>query len=173
MKFVNLDPNPFYLWKHYPYQFHELAFGRESEVYVHKDGWLEVTVPMHEGAVAWRLKNKIRDYAGDKRRLYNYSSLRLEYLRETIAWLGERGEVYLVRLPVHNELYKIGDDLVPQFDSLMQSLEPLTSGYYNMAADSTDYQFIDGNHLYKDAAELASRRVAEFVGQTSLNKMKQ
>ncbi len=170
MKHVNLHPNVFYLWKHYSFKWYELAFGRETNVFVHKDGWLEVDISMEPKGVAWLLKRKIMDYSEKRRPLYNYSSLRVEYLKETIEWLNERGDVYLVHLPVHDKLYEIGDDLVPQFDSLMYALEPMTEGYYNMTPDSADYRYVDGNHIYRESGKLASRRVAEFVLKQSERK---
>jgi len=173
MKHVNLHPNIFYLWKHYPFQWYKLAFGRETNRYIHQDGWMEVTIEMNPEAVAWRLRRKIIDYSEKKRPLYNYSSLRYAYLKETIGWLNERGDVYLVRLPEHDQVYRIGDNLVPRFDSLMNALGPLTKGYYNMTPDSTSYQYVDGNHLYRESAEHASRRVAEFVKRATRKMEKQ
>lgn len=163
MRFVNLKPNPFYFLKNYNYSLLRVMTQAPRQTFLHDDGWLEVTVKMDTTNYGKRYRHKIRDY---KKNLvnYNYSTLRVEYLRETVEWLNERGEVYLVRLPVDPMLYAIGNEQVPVFDSIMQSLEPISEGYWDMNRDTTvQYQTTDGNHLHKDGGEKASREVADWI----------
>lgn len=163
MRFVNLKPNPFYFLKNYNYNLLRVLESREDQTFLHDDGWLEVDVNMDSTEYINRFKYKIKEYNKNLIK-YNYSSLRVEYLQETIEWLEERGDVYLVRLPVQPEVYAIGNEQVPAFDSIMNALEPLTKGYIDMNRDtSVIYQTTDGNHLYKDEAWKASLALARWM----------
>lgn len=163
MPFVNLKPNPFYFLKNYNYSLLRMMEQQPRRTFLHDDGWLEVTVKMDTTSYGKRYRQKIRDYTKNLKK-YNYSTLRVSYLEETVAWLNERGKVYLVRLPVAPRLYEIGNEKVPVFDSLMHTLAPFSEGYLDMNLDTTvTYQTIDGNHLYKPSGKDASLRVARWI----------
>ena len=163
MHFVNLKPNPFYFLKNYNYSLLRMLEQAPKPVFLHDDGWLEVNVKMDTTSYGKRYRYKIKDYRKNLIK-YNYSTLRVSYLRETVEWLNERGKVYLVRLPVDPVLYEIGNEQVPVFDSIMQALSPVSEGYLDMNLDTTvQYQTTDGNHLYKESGRDASLTVANWI----------
>lgn len=163
MAFVNLKPNPFYFLRNYNYSLLRMLEQPPRRTFLHDDGWLEVTVKMDTTSYGKRYRQKIRDYTKNLKK-YNYSTLRVRYLEETVAWLNERGKVYLVRLPVAPKLYGIGNEKVPVFDSIINTLAPISEGYLDMNVDTTaTYQTVDGNHLYKAAGKKASLRVARWI----------
>ncbi len=163
MSFVNLKPNPFYFLRNYNYSLLRMLEQQPRQTFLHDDGWLEVTVKMDTTSYGKRYRQKVRDYTKNVKK-YNYSTLRVSYLEETVSWLNERGKVYLVRLPVAPKIYALGNENVPVFDSIINSLAPISEGYFDMNKDSSaTYQTIDGNHLYKPDGERASLEVAHWI----------
>ena len=135
---------------------------------LHDDGWLELFIPMDSIAVKNRIKHKINAYRKNSIS-YRYSSKRFEYLKKTIIFLKEHGNVYLVRLPVYSEMQIIENEFMPNFDSLVQDLSKnYEVPYVNFTRDSTKYKFIDGNHLYKESSKTLSIKLAKYICE--LNK---
>ena len=139
--------------------------GKES-LLLHKDGWLEVSVSMDSAEVRKRIEKKIKEYETKEVPHFHLSSVRYDYLEKTIELFRKHGDVFLVRLPVHARMKYIEDSVCPQFDSLMNRLtERNNIPYLNYINDNADYEYTDGNHLYKDSG----RRLSEKIGQYMLN----
>lgn len=163
MSFVNLKPNPFYFFKNYNYSLLRMLEKQPRQGFLHDDGWLEIAVKMDTTSYGKRYRQKVKEYRKNLIK-YNYSTLRVSYLEETVRWLDTQGDVYLVRMPVDPIMYDVANELVPSFDSVVQTLAPFSEGYLDMNLDTTaQYQTIDGNHLYKDAGREASREVARWM----------
>lgn len=160
-RFVNLNPNIPYLFNFYDEHYFQLIKPTSSN-FLHLDGWLEVNVPMDTISISERRKNKVAHY---REALPNYklSSLRADYLKKTIQFLKTHGDVYLVRLPVHSEIIQIESELMPEFDSIMSTITPMANGYLDMTMRNNDFQYTDGNHLYKDAGSEVSKIIAEWM----------
>ena len=168
-KYVNLNPNLFYLVKSYgePYINIIRKWNTTTALNLHQDGWLEVDAPMDSVHVAKSLEAKLAFYRKNYLPAYKFSDLRLNYLAKIITYLQEHGKVYLVRLPVHQMMFTIEDELMPDFD---EKIKDITMDgnipYLNFRLLKNEYQYVDGNHLYKASGKQVSAIVAEWVVQS-------
>lgn len=163
-KWVNMNPNFPYLIDNNAGEYYKLIKPvRDSSMFLHEDGWLEVSVPMDTASVSRRTGNRIKSYRSDNLPMYKFSQTRLEYLQRTINLLKEHGNVYLVRLPVHPLMLDIEMELMPDFNDKIQHLIVQTSGYYDMMPLNNEFSYTDGNHLYKDSGKLVSRKICKWI----------
>ena len=82
-----------------------------------------------------------------------FSTLRFIYLKKTISFLKTRGTVYLVRFPMCSGMRELENDYIPYFDSLITDLAiRYNVRYFNFVSNPDDYDYTDGNHLYKTSA---------------------
>jgi hypothetical protein len=160
-KIVNMKPNIFYLIQSYEAPLKSLLnINRNSGEFLHDDGWLEVTVPMDSDAVSERSNRRILDYRTNYLPNYKFSEVRWKYLLKTIEFLEDHGDVYLVRMPVPESMLEIEKELMRDFDDRIATLG---RPYRNFTTVPDDYQYIDGNHLFKGSGEKVSRDVAEWI----------
>ncbi len=169
IKNVSLNPNIFYLLHYYQKPlYHLFTDDTTSGIFLHRDGWLEITIPMDSASISLRIEQKIKYYRNDNLPRYKFSAVRFNYLLKTIVFLKTHGTVYLVRLPVHPQMSKIEDELMPGFDNKINSLAlNMNVSYKNFKAMSGNYQFVDGNHLYKSSAGKVSAEIAEWINGMS------
>lgn len=160
---VNSNPNFTYLLHNLKGRYNELLFQKKSGLYLHDDGWLEVTVNMDSITVNKRIADRVEMYRTNNLPYYHFSSLRLDYLKNTIEFLNHHGEVYLVRLPIHPDMMAIDNQLMPDFDNKIQNIVPLTKGYYDMTKLNNDFSYTDGNHLYKESGVIVTRMIAQWI----------
>lgn len=168
MKWVNSNPNFEYLIKNLSYSDYKKLFStqKDSILYLHKDGWLEVSVPMDSVSVQERLESKLKEYREKNLSKYHFSELRLDYLKQTIEYLNPYAEVFLVRLPVHPDFFKLEKELIPDFDEKIENLTKLTNTFYwDMNSAHLDYDYVDGNHLYKKSGEKVSREIGKWINE--------
>lgn len=161
--FVNMNPNPFYLINNYDGKLFTIFTEDMSYMKLQKDGWLEVTINMDSSSVNSRTEAKLKTYRERNLIIFKYSDLRLKYLEKTIKFLNSYGHVYLVRLPVHKQMMEIENELMPEFDDLIQGLVPSTSGYLDMTLDNKKYNYIDGNHLHKESGKTVSEKIGLWI----------
>lgn len=162
---VDMKPNFFYVLQSYDKPLYNLfSDNKTSGVYLHPDGWLEVTVPMDSISVAERLKQKLADYQNNNLPNYKFSSVRMRYLIKTIEFLKSHGKVYLVRLPMHPKMFLIEDELMPDFDDKIANVSLMTGApYKNFRQSENRYQFVDGGHLYKTSGRRVSLEIAKWI----------
>ena len=114
---VNKYPNFNYLLKHYDRQYYTI-FLKNEKMRLHKDGWLEINIPMDYNAVKNRTEKKIAFKAKDIQK-WKFSSYRLDFLSKTINYLKKYGKVFLVRVPIAQGMQNIEniiiDFLINQF----------------------------------------------------------
>lgn len=159
---VSANPNIPYLLTYYKNNYAKV-FDRDAVAFVHDDGWLEINTRMNPEVVAVRIQNKAVSLQ-EKTKRYQLSSTRLSYLYKTIAYLKERGEVYVITLPVHPDLTEIDSAVIPEFTELMYALSRETYvPYLDLSKENTQHTYTDGIHLYKDSALEVSERVARWV----------
>lgn len=139
-------------------------------MFLHENGWLEVTVSMESMEVEKRTNRIARTYREENLAVFQYSSLRFQYLKKTIEFLCKHGEVYLVRLPIHPRMMDIEYELMPDFTNVMEKLTPLTEGYLDLTELNDKYQYTDGNHLYKDSGKEVSIVIAEWIQKQKITK---
>jgi hypothetical protein len=165
-KYVNLNPNIPYLVESYaePYVNILRKWKARTDMFVHNDGWLEVNAPMDSQVLAQRLDVKIKDYKENYLTRYKFSSLRQDYLVKTISFLQTHGKVYLVRLPAHEKILQMEDQLMPGFDEKMNGLARAAAvGYLSFRLLENKYLYVDGNHLYKSSGKEVSYKIANWI----------
>ncbi|GAB2829266.1 hypothetical protein [Ferruginibacter profundus] len=168
-KYVNLNPNIPYLVESYgePYINIIRKWKSTPDLLLHKDGWLQVDVPMDSTAVAQRLENKIADYRKNFLPVYQFSAVRLNYLEKTINFLQSHGKVYLVRLPINQRMFDQEDELMPDFDEKIKTVSDKTTvPYLNFKKADNTYQYVDGNHLYQSSGKAVSAVIANWIAAT-------
>lgn len=160
---VNMKPNYLYILRNLNGDFDKILNNKKSGMFLHQNGWLEVSINMDSTSVNQRLNQKIEYYTEQNLPKYNFSSLRFEYLKKTITFLNQYGQVFIVRLPMHEKMFEIEEVLMPDFDEKIQSIIPLTTDYLDMTTQNSNYEFTDGNHLYKTSGKLVSKEIAKWI----------
>ncbi|MEM1084370.1 MAG: hypothetical protein AAGI48_09615 [Verrucomicrobiota bacterium] len=161
---VSTHPNFEYLFDYFDGNYSEILTNRwVAPFQLHEDGWLEPRIPLSESARTSRREKKIAEYR-ELAKSYRRSSSRLASIEELVSLLSERGEVYLVRLPVSPEMRAIENEAFPGFDEeMVASSSKWGVPYLSMRDKSSDYGFTDGHHLDPDSAAAVSRFIAGWV----------
>ncbi|MDD2216240.1 MAG: hypothetical protein PHE41_06705 [Eubacteriales bacterium] len=166
-KNVTAKPNVEYLFKNMKGKYADIIkskiFPNRSGMFLHDDGWLDVTIDIDSVRREENIKRKADDYRETMLPFFTFSSFRFNYLRRTIQFLNNHGTVYLVRLPVHPEIFEIEQQLMPDFNTKIEDIIPLVEAYYDMTGENAAYAYIDGNHLYKVSRERVTENIANFI----------
>jgi hypothetical protein len=163
--FVNVNPNLEYLIKNCGGKYYSMLRKQKGNMFLHHDGWLEVSVPMEHSIVEKRQKEKLDEYKKTNLPHRELSYARLNYLKKTINFLKDHGHVYLVRLPVSAAMFEIENQFLPQFNEIISEAAVASDGYLDMTNENDAYLYIDGNHMWKESGKQASRKVAEWIKQ--------
>lgn len=129
--------------------------------YLHDDGWLEITIPNDSLSRLKRLETKLAD--NQYERDYKFSRYRFNYLKRTIEYLSDYGEVYLVRLPVHPLVLERQKETMPEFKEYIDVLLMEYVLHYLDYSTSGEYYFTDGSHLTAESAKLFSANLARDI----------
>ncbi len=162
-RIVDMNPNPFYILNNISDKYYKLLYAQQSHMFLHDDGWLEVSVKMDSSSVEKRIERKMQIYREKNLPAFKFSSIRLEYLIKIIQYLDGYGKVYLVRLPVHPRMMEIENHLMPDFESKLQEAKCIASGYLDLTKSNADFRYTDGNHLWKESGQKVSRIIAEWI----------
>lgn len=165
METVNSNPNFEYLLQELKGNYHLTLFNSNTVTFLHQDGWLEVTIPMDSSSVAIRTIRKIKNYRTENLPNMKISQTRIDYLNQTIDFLKSYGKVYLVRLPIGEELLEIENEYSANFDDLMRASIERADGYLDLTKRDERFLFTDGNHLWKDSALEVSNIIAAWIGR--------
>jgi hypothetical protein len=165
---VGQHPNVEYLLFHYGRPYYEIIeyrfIKKNLKARVHSDGWLEISVPMDKKNADSRLTKKYRHYVKNHLSKLSLSHVRVEYLFKTIAFLKTKGNVYLVRLPVHKKFEELEKQFMPDFESFADSIATeLNVPYLSLMERNSEFQYTDGNHLYKESAAIVSKIIANWI----------
>lgn len=166
METVDQNPNFQYLTHYLTGQYYRLIY-KSQIAFLHSDGWLEVSLNENPTSVIRRTESTFKQYKVYQAN-YRYSPLRYEYLLKTIDFLKQHGQVYLVRLPVSQELLQVENTQFPEFDRRIQKAIAASDGYLDMTRKTETFGFIDGVHLEKKSGKKVSREVAEWIRQQRL-----
>lgn len=170
--FVNINPNIPYLLQSYNEPFINILLKRKKEtaLHLHEDGWLEVNLPLDTVALAKNGATKLAFYRKNYLPVYKFSGIRLQYLIKTIDLLQQHGKVYLVRLPVHKSMFDLENELMPDFDTKMDSLSKNENvPYLNFRQLKNKYLYVDGHHLYKTSGKEVSALMAGWILQNGVD----
>ena len=92
------------------------------------------------------------------------SDYRLEWFAHTIDSLRSRGQVFLVRVPMHEGVLALEDQVWNNFDEVMDSIAREKGvRYLNYRSRTQDFETYDGSHLYSESAKAFSRDVGEAI----------
>lgn len=160
-------PNFDYLSKNYTESWVKLLQPiKRGSMRLHKDGWLEVSLSMSEANVNRRINRKVSNYQKDVVPTHAPSISRVEKLKETIEYLQKHGEVVLVRLPVDPRLKAIEDQYAPDVESIAcEVATKYNIPYWTFMSRGSEYQYTDGNHLYKTSGKKISAEIADMIMQ--------
>lgn len=162
---VDRNPNVEYLLKNFNKKFVDLRKS-DKTLFLHQDGWLEINnIPMDSVSVLKRIQKKVEVYRNQYLPKSKFSSVRLQYLLETIRFLKEYGSVYLVRLPIHSRLMEIENEYMPDFEIIIQEGIMLSDGYLDLTKWNNKFVYTDGNHLFKESGKQVSQMIAEWIKQ--------
>jgi hypothetical protein len=132
-------------------------------MYLHEEGWLEVTLRRDTATINRITLRKMKDYRFNVLPKYKFSSLRLQYLLKTIQYLNNYGDVYLVRIPVLEEIMRIENKLMSDFDSKIKEAILLSKDYLDLTKENSSFTYTNGNHLYKRSGAVVSKKVANWI----------
>lgn len=151
-------PNLIYLFRNF-----KLLEWNENKgtLFLHDDGWLEVSVSMDSLVVANNVANKLETYKGYSA---TPSTYRMEGLIKTIRYFQTHGSVFLCRLSTCMGMNEIEHEFWPDFDVEMKSLAAdFKIQYFSFVNDYDKYRTIDGNHIYKEDGVLISKALCDSI----------
>jgi len=165
--FMNIHPNYEYLARNFKNSWYIIYRDREtkghSNTYLHKNGWLEVTVDAHPDSIKKRMIEKVAYYKEFSRK-QKLSDYRLHSFTETIKYLKKFGKVFIVRLPTSKPIYEIELKTTPHFNDIINKISSNEKiPYFNFAPKFNDYVYTDGNHMYKKSSRIISKQIADSI----------
>ena len=128
-----------------------------SFTFLQHDGLLRVYTNMDSIYVENNTKRKINHYKNYMSKNV-FSNYRYNYLEKTINLLKMHGDVFLVRMPIDDNLYKLENTIFPKFNNQMHVLtKKLDLKYLNYTNINNKYRYTDGNHIcYTDAINFSN-----------------
>ena len=133
----------------------------KNSMKLHSDGWLEVNVPSDQIYSDQKINNGLQKYI---RRKLKFSQTRLNYLEQIILYLKEYGQVYLVRLPISQDMHSLENKEFGNFDSLMNDLALNYSLHYiNFISESGNFLTNDVSHLNKIAGIEVTKQLCDSI----------
>ncbi|TXE17114.1 hypothetical protein ES692_10675 [Psychroserpens burtonensis] len=145
-------------------RFYDLVIDKQANFFLHDDGWLEVDISLDS------LKEENVDKKTEKYRVgiltkAQFSKTRFKYLLKTINFLNAYGNVYLVRLPIHEKMMTIDNALMAHFNEDIKEAITLSKGYLDLTTMNTDFHYTDGNHLHKTSGKIVSSIIANWIDE--------
>ncbi|EFK37851.1 hypothetical protein HMPREF0204_10624 [Chryseobacterium gleum ATCC 35910] len=167
MHFYDLSPNYEYLLRNYTRSWFKLYTEREeagrSNTYLHKNGWMEVTVNMQKDSIAKREIEKINFYK-QLAQNQNISQARFNALEDIIRFLKSKGTVYLVRIPASEKMVALEHSYSPDFNEKMKEISKKYGVYFfDFSSKAKEYQYTDGNHMYKESGKVFTTQIADSI----------
>lgn len=154
------NPNLEYL-VHYYNDYNLKLLWNKSVLSLQDNGWLKVDLPKK----LWDVETRIVDgHYKNKLGLYQFSKTRLDYLKKTITYLKSHGDVYLVRLPVHEKYIAMDKEYMPNFESILKQLSgQYDIPYLSLAPLASKFDYLDGTHTSKESSSEISKIIAQFI----------
>ena len=92
------------------------------------------------------------------------SKIRITYLKKTIELLKNYGDVYLVRIPIHEVFFNYEENTFPQFNSIIDSIASGTAVKYLDFTDlNNKFNYRDGSHLTTESAILFTEILSDSI----------
>lgn len=174
--FYSGKPNFDYLLRYYyhPYytvlmnyfiaKTHDKYFKNKDYGLLREDGWLDVTVATDSVSDFKRKEKKYSEYNNEYYNSIELSANRFKYLKETIEYLRQSGNVVLVRLPLDTYLLDREIFYFNDFNERIKSLSNECSvKYYDYTNYSGIYKTVDGIHLRKDYGKMITEELVKDI----------
>ena len=158
-----VKPNFEYLLKSLSGKYYTVISNKNRKTFLHDDGWLEISVSMDAAPLKIRVAEKMESYRKKNLPGRKFSTTRLEYLIKTIRYLKQHGKVYLVRMPISQEMFQLEQQFMPNFNQIIRAAVQESNGYLDMIGENNQYQYTDGNHLWKDSGKIVSEKIARWI----------
>lgn len=165
IKDVSTSPNIPYLVKWFSKSYYEIILMRlkNNLSILNEDGRFRTGDNVSKNEIDLQRKVMVSFY-NDYLSRYSYSELRYDYLQETIKFLKDQGDVYLVRMPLHTDILKIEEKVDSNFDQRIELLSIYFDvPFFDYSQNSINYEFKDGLHLTQKSAERFSDQLAESI----------
>lgn len=171
MRNFNRHPNYEYVRKMYSHSLYK-GFKKSRRIdvmrYCHPDGWQEVMQKneyyevSNEEITEWT-EAKLNEFSKTKD-LFKPSQIRLKYLEETINYLKDFGQVFLVRLPICNEFLEKEQLAWPEFNSRIEETARKTGvNYFDYSMMGSQYTTYDGSHLFGNSAKAFTQKLCNDI----------
>jgi hypothetical protein len=171
---VNLKPNAEYIIESYEQRNIQLLLNRYRKgsfetINVSKDGWLQVTIEENDFNRKKRTQLKMQTYHEHLNNYAGFSNVRWRYLKKTIDYLKQYGQVFTVRLPVNDEMILIEKQLVENFDERMEALsKEFEINYLNFTPMRSNFNYVDGHHLDNVSSAIFSEILTKEIKRLQL-----
>ncbi|AXT59936.1 hypothetical protein D1816_06080 [Aquimarina sp. AD10] len=162
MKFVDVNPNYEYLIKNLTFFHFKGAFKKKTTVY--KNGRLEESnLPENEEVFKLWKKNQIDLFLEDSKDL-KLSNTRIKGLGDLITGLKERGNVFLIRMPISKEFLSNEDKYYPRFGHIVDSIADTKKiEYIDFNSIGKEYNTYDGHHIDKFAGKEFTKALCDLI----------
>lgn len=171
-KITNSSTNPniqyltkFYSERHFIFEYLYSEILNKDRVILDNNmyGSMNVIVKADTANLNFRLKRRINYYLKEYNG-YSFSQARFDAFERMVKYLQERGEVYLVRLPVSDIMMKEEYRMFPDFDERIEVFATKNNlHYFNYISYSKNYITTDGSHLYRPSAELLTTQLCDSL----------
>lgn len=134
----------------------------------HSNGWNEIRKENRGNVIS---KELMYDWRKATLRAYEriieqetVSEYRLNSFKKILDYLTVHGEVFLVRLPAHNEITELENKYWPSFDMDMEKIaEDFNIPYLDYSGFSETYTTYDGSHLLSESAKRITAKIVEDI----------
>ena len=168
LHWFNGYPNVEFILKDYNQGWGNIAFTqwrKNSSVYGHHDGWIEVTREINADDIAKRTIGKANGFRNSLRDS-EIAQYRINEMKLLIEKLSNKGDVFLVRLPVSETIFEIEEEFYPAFDSLITSLSTkFNAPYFSMQPLHEEVVFNDGHHINRSYAPKCTAMITSWIKQ--------
>nr|WP_321232185.1 hypothetical protein [uncultured Psychroserpens sp.] len=162
---VNSHPNFNYLIHNYSEPYIKILYNR-SPLFVEDDGSWSSSLQLSDKYILKQKKELIARYTV-KQEAYQFSSLRLAYLKQTISYLKTYGEVYLIRLPIDLDLLEVENKLMSNFDDVLEHMSnEMSVHYFNFSTQGDVFNYFDAHHMIPESANRLSLEIAKRIKQS-------
>lgn len=136
---------------------------------LHPNGWLEITLNEGKSSFADRLARKLAQNKASFEATRD-SPIRWEYLGRTVERLRERGNVALVRLPMHPEMLAQENVYHPDFGKRVTALaRALDIPYVDLTDLNGSTMTTDGSHIAKASAPQVTSELVDRLPRSWCN----
>lgn len=171
-KITNSSTNPniqyltkFYSERHFAFEhFYDVLRNNDRAVLDNNIyGSMNVIVKADTANLNFRLKRRINYYLKEYDGI-QFSQARFDAFKRMVQYLKQKGEVYIVRLPIAEPMVEVENKIFPDFDTIIGNYAKENNiHYFDYINDSKNYITTDGSHLYHPSAELVTTQLCDSL----------